>query len=165
MSDPEDVTNWVAGWSIKPDPRGYDCFEVPDHPTKEKVEEMIGGPIPQDIWEFQPWGPRILVRQDLPEDKIGSIFVPETAKEPLQSGIVVKVGPGVGEKGNRESSPYLTQAALVGLPVIFGQWAGKTIYSGEDSRRDPYAGLWVLMHEDDIWGHSNREPSKAPKEE
>jgi len=138
-------------------------------PGREQVEQRIGSRIPDEIWDFEPWGARILVRRDKAEEKIGSIYIPDDARDTLQSGVIVKVGPMVGVDGAAQSGvlhscPYPDPADLVGLPVIFGTYAGKVLVTSEDRHRDPYSGHWLLMTEEDIWGHSNREPEVAPKE-
>jgi co-chaperonin GroES (HSP10) len=142
-----------------PDHRSMGYMVLLNHPTKQATEEMLGSRIPDEIWDFQPWGSRILVRRDKEPDMVGSLFIPDDAKEPLQSGTIVKVGVGVGTLEDSDC-PYSDPSNLVGLPITFGQWAGKVLMTSEDHRKDPYAGNWLLMHENDIWGHSNCLPQQ-----
>jgi len=139
------------------DHRGENHVHLLNHPTKSETEALIGSVIPQDIWDFQPWGSRILIRRDKTVEQIGRIHVPDSAQELLQSGVVVKVGTGVGESDVADC-PYPDPALLVGLPVIFGMWSGKVINASDEGVRDLYEGHWLLMHENDIWGHSNTNP-------
>ena len=146
------------------DHRGRLHWGLANHPPKRYVEEVIGSRIPDEIWDFQPWGARLLVRRDRTEELYkGAIYIPEEFRPDLQSGVILKVGPMVGVDGatiNKCLSfcPYPDPADLVGLPIVFGEFAGKVLFTSEDKKTDPYRGHWLLMTEEDVWGHSNREP-------
>ena len=72
---------------------------------------------------IQPLGERVVLKQlDSTEDKIGSIYVPDTAKEKPQQGEILAVG-------NDED---LQKLLKVGDKVIYGKYAGTEIkYGGE----------------------------------
>jgi chaperonin GroES len=60
-----------------------------------------------DIERFQPLSSRILVRPDKPEDRSrGGIWIPDNAKKPTDTGVVVAMGPGMLQKdGERWPMP------------------------------------------------------------
>ncbi|EIE00083.1 co-chaperone GroES [Leptospira licerasiae] len=74
---------------------------------------------------IKPLGDRVLVepKQDA-EEKIGSIFVPDTAKEKPQEGKVVEVGSGRYEDG--KLVPLEVKAGDV---VLYGKYSGTEIKS------------------------------------
>jgi co-chaperonin GroES (HSP10) len=95
---------------------------------------------PIDIERFHPLGSRVFVKPDKPQDKVGSLFIPDNAKKPADTGVVVAMGPGMLCKdGSRWAMPDVR----IGDHVI---------YSG----RTPFipvkiGDLDVLsMHDDDI---------------
>ena len=84
---------------------------------------------------FRPLGTRVLVRRVEAEEKVGSIFIPDAAKEKPQEGEVLAIGDG-DEKGP------LTVA--VGDRILFGKWSGADVkIDGEDL---------LIMKEEDILG-------------
>jgi chaperonin GroES len=72
---------------------------------------------------IQPLGDRVVLKQlDNTEDKIGSIYVPDTAKEKPQQGEILAVG----------DDEDLVKLLKVGDKVIYGKYAGTEIkYAGE----------------------------------
>ena len=59
-----------------------------------------------DIERFHPLNARVFVRPDKPADKIGSIIIPDRAKKPTDTGVVVAFGPGMlMADGNRWPMP------------------------------------------------------------
>lgn len=59
-----------------------------------------------DMERFHPLGSRVFVRPDKPQSKVGSIFIPDNAKKPADTGIVVAMGPGMLCKdGSRWAMP------------------------------------------------------------
>lgn len=81
---------------------------------------------------------RILVRPDKAEDKVGSIFVPDSAKEKPQRGTVLAVGTGRFENGIHipmKVKPFDT--------VLFGK------YSGTDIELDGQE--YSIMRESDVF--------------
>ncbi|URD69027.1 co-chaperone GroES [Leptospira borgpetersenii] len=74
---------------------------------------------------IKPLGDRVLVepRQEA-EEKIGSIFVPDTAKEKPQEGKVVEIGSGKYEGGK-----LVPLEVKVGDTVLYGKYSGTEIKS------------------------------------
>ncbi|TVR03664.1 MAG: co-chaperone GroES [Deltaproteobacteria bacterium] len=87
----------------------------------------------------KPLNDRVLVKRTESEEKsAGGIIIPDTAKEKPQEGVVVAVGPGKLEKGER--TPLQVQA---GEKVLFGKYAGTDVnIDGEEH---------ILLREDEIF--------------
>ncbi|MFH1415845.1 MAG: co-chaperone GroES [Elusimicrobiota bacterium] len=91
--------------------------------------------------KIRPLGDRILVKPLEKEDeKIGSIIVPETAKEKPQEGKVEAVGPG---KLN-DTGQNIPMNLKAGDTVLYGK------YSGTEVKIDGVE--YLIMHEDDVFG-------------
>jgi chaperonin GroES len=91
--------------------------------------------------KIRPLGDRILVKRIQEEEKTkGGIFIPDTAKEKPQEGIVVAVGKGkVTEEGK-----LLTPDVKAGDRIMFGKYAGSEVkIEGEEH---------LILREDDILG-------------
>lgn len=56
------------------------------------------------------------------EEKVGSIYIPDTAKEKPQEGEIVAVGPGKTEDGK-----LIAMTVKVGDRVLYGKYAGTEI--------------------------------------
>lgn len=71
----------------------------------------------------------MLIRYVPADEKVGSIVIPDTAKEKPQQGIVEAVGDGkIDEKGQRQ--PMHVKA---GDRVLFGKWSGTEVrLDGQD---------------------------------
>ncbi len=71
-----------------------------------------------------PLGDRVLIRlMEDAEEKVGSIIIPDTAKEKPQRGEVIAVGPGRrGKEGKR-----LEMEVSKGDKVLFGKWSGTEV--------------------------------------
>lgn len=78
---------------------------------------------------IKPLGDRVLVRPlDEAEDKVGSIYIPDTAKEKPQEGSVEAVGPGRTEDGK-----VIAPEVKVGDKVLYGKYSGTEIkHNGEE---------------------------------
>lgn len=90
--------------------------------------------------KFQPLHDRVLVRRIEEESKVGSIIIPDSAKEKPMEGEILAVGKGqVNESG--DVRPLDVQ---VGDKVLFSKWAGTEVkLDGEDL---------MVMKESDIIG-------------
>lgn len=87
---------------------------------------------------IKPLGDRILVKPlEAQEEKVGSIYIPETAKEKPQEGTVEAVGPGKYEGGK-----LVEPEVKVGDRVLYGK------YSGTEIKRD--GGDYLIIRESDI---------------
>ena len=72
---------------------------------------------------IQPLGDRVLVKPlDEAEDKIGSLYIPETAKEKPQEGLIEAVGPGTHKDGK-----LVPLEVKVGDKVLYGKYSGTEI--------------------------------------
>jgi chaperonin GroES len=91
--------------------------------------------------KIRPLGDRILVKRIQEEEKTkGGIFIPDTAKEKPQEGIVVAVGKGkVTEEGK-----LLTPDVKAGDRILFGKYAGSEVKIEGDEH--------LILREDDILG-------------
>lgn len=88
--------------------------------------------------KLKPLGDRVLVRFIEGEEKVGSIIIPDTAKEKPTQGIVEAVGEGkLSEKGAR--NPMHVKA---GDKVIFGRYAGTEVRLGNAD--------YMVLHETEI---------------
>ena len=87
--------------------------------------------------KIRPLGDRVLIKLLENEDKTASgIYLPDTAKEKPQTGVVIAVGPGRTHEGT------VTHLAVkINDVVYFGK------YSGTDAGQDH-----LIIREDDILG-------------
>lgn len=89
---------------------------------------------------FRPLHDRVLVRRIKEDEKVGSIIIPDTAKEKPQQGEVLAVGAGArGEDG--KVTPLDVKK---GDKILFGKWSGTEVkIDGEEL---------LIMKETDILG-------------
>jgi chaperonin GroES len=72
---------------------------------------------------FQPLYDRVLIKRLDADEKVGGLFIPESAKEKPLHGEVVAVGPGARlDDGNTR-----TPAVKTGDRVLFGKYAGDDV--------------------------------------
>ena len=90
--------------------------------------------------KFRPLHDRVLVRRIEEDQKVGSIIIPDTAKEKPQQGEVIAVGPGArGDDGK-----VVALDVKKGDKILFGKWSGSEVkIDGEDL---------LIMKESDILG-------------
>jgi len=89
---------------------------------------------------FRPLHDRVLVRRLEEDEKVGSIIIPDTAKEKPSQGEVVAVGPGARGDDN-DLVPLDVKA---GDKILFGKWSGTEVkIDGEDL---------LIMKESDVLG-------------
>lgn len=88
---------------------------------------------------LRPLGDRIVVqRSDESEEKRGSIYIPDTAKEKPQRGEVVAVGNGrLGDDGKRTALEI-----KVGDKILFGKYVGNDVKFDDEE--------YLIMREDDV---------------
>lgn len=88
----------------------------------------------------KPLNDRVLVKRTESEEKTASgIYIPDTAKEKQQEGVVIAVGPGrLGDNGER-----LAMSVNEGDRVLFGKYAGSEVTLGAEEH--------VLLREDEIF--------------
>jgi len=89
---------------------------------------------------FRPLHDRVLVRRIEEDEKVGSIIIPDTAKEKPQEGEVIAVGPGARGDDGKLVPPDVKK----GDKILFGKWSGSEVkINGEEL---------LIMKESDILG-------------
>jgi chaperonin GroES len=92
---------------------------------------------------IKPIGDRVLIEPKAEtEEKIGSLYVPDTAKEKPQEGKVVAVGNGKYEDGK-----HIPMEVKVGDTVLYGKYAGTEIKQGGKE--------YLIVRESDILAITN----------
>jgi len=88
---------------------------------------------------IEPLADRILVKiKEEEETKIGSIIVPDTAKEKPGEGVVIAVGPGrVSDDGKK-----IPLEVKVGDRILFGKFSGTEVTVGNEE--------YTMMRESDV---------------
>lgn len=126
------------------DPNGYTA-------DRAALEKHTGLVLPEEIFDFEPWGTRIVVAHVPSERRIGMIWVPEVAKQKVAQGWVVSVGARVG-KGRYDYVGWCPcpPRELLGAKVVFGQYAGQTLKTGAGD--DDYDSGWSILTENECWG-------------
>jgi chaperonin GroES len=102
--------------------------------------------------KIRPLYDRIVVKRiETQEQKIGGLYIPDSAKEKPQEGEVVAVG-----KGKRlEDGKVIPLDVQVGDRILFGK------YSGSDIKLDNEELL--IMREDEVLGILDAQPVAAKK--
>lgn len=87
---------------------------------------------------IKPLGDRVLVEVMEDEaDKVGSLYVPDTAKEKPQQGKVITVGPG-----KRDGKDLIPMTVKAGDIVLYGKYSGTEVkHEGKD---------YLIVSESDI---------------
>jgi chaperonin GroES len=102
--------------------------------------------------KIRPLYDRIVVKRvETQEQKIGGLFIPDSAKEKPQEGEVVAVG-----KGKRlEDGKVVPLDVQVGDRILFGK------YSGSDIKLDNEE--YLIMREEEVLGILDAQPKQAKK--
>jgi chaperonin GroES len=102
--------------------------------------------------KIRPLYDRIVVKRiETQEQKIGGLYIPDSAKEKPQEGEVVAVG-----KGKRlEDGKVIPLDVQVGDRILFGK------YSGSDIKLE--AEELLIMREDEVLGILDAQPKAAKK--
>lgn len=91
--------------------------------------------------KLKPLGDRILVERvgEEEEQKVGNLFIPPTAQEKSQMGIIIEVGNGkLGEDSKR--IPFELK---VGDKIFFGKYAGNEVKADDKTL--------LIMREEDVF--------------
>lgn len=98
---------------------------------------------------IRPLYDRIVVKRlEEQEQKVGGLYIPDTAKEKPQEGEVVAVG-----KGKRlDDGKLIPLDVAVGDRILFGK------YSGSDIKMD--GNEYLIMREDEVLGVITKNGSK-----
>lgn len=92
---------------------------------------------------FRPLHDRVLVRRIEEDEKVGSIIIPDTAKEKPQKGEVLAVGAGARD----DTGKIVPLDVKVGDKILFGKWSGT-----ETPLKDESGKELIVMKESDILG-------------
>jgi len=89
---------------------------------------------------IKPLGDRVVVKPQAADEKTASgLYIPDTAKEKPQRGIIVAVGPGRVENGAK-----IDMSVKAGDNVLYGKYSGTEISLADDDV--------LIMRESDILG-------------
>jgi chaperonin GroES len=94
----------------------------------------------EESMNIKPLADRVVVKPlENQQEKVGSIYIPDTAKEKPQQGEVVAVGPGkISENGQK-----VAMEVKVGQKVLYGKYSGTEVtVDGDD---------YLIMRESDIF--------------
>jgi len=72
---------------------------------------------------FRPLYDRVLIKRISADEKVGGLFIPESAKEKPLQGEVVAVGPGARLADGETRTP----AVKTGDLVLFGKYSGDEV--------------------------------------
>ena len=89
---------------------------------------------------FKPLGNRVVIEPQDNDEQVssGGIYIPDTAKEKPQEGLVVAVGPGrLSDDGNR-----VPMDVEVGDIVVYSKYSGTEYKEGDTE--------YLVVREDDI---------------
>ena len=102
--------------------------------------------------KIRPLYDRIVVKRvETQEQKIGGLFIPDSAKEKPQEGEVVAIG-----KGKRlEDGKVVPLDVEVGDRILFGKYSGSDIKLDNDE--------YLIMREDEVLGILDAQPIVAKK--
>ena len=102
--------------------------------------------------KIRPLYDRIVVKRiEQQEQKVGGLFIPDSAKEKPQEGEVVAVG-----KGKRlEDGKIIPLDVQVGDRILFGKYSGSDIKLEQEEL--------LIMREDEVLGILDAQPVAAKK--
>jgi chaperonin GroES len=90
--------------------------------------------------KIQPLSDRVVVQtQDAEEQTASGLYIPDTAKEKPQRGVVLAVGPGRVENGNK-----IAMTVKAGDTVLYGKYSGTEVTLDDTE--------YMIMRESDILG-------------
>ncbi len=89
---------------------------------------------------IQPLSDRVVVEaQDAEEQTASGLYIPDTAKEKPQRGVVLSVGPGRVENGTK-----IDMTVKAGDVVLYGKYSGTEVTLDDKE--------YMIMRESDILG-------------
>jgi chaperonin GroES len=102
--------------------------------------------------KIRPLYDRIVVKRiEEQEQKVGGLYIPDSAKEKPQEGEVVAVG-----KGKRlEDGKVVPLDVQVGDRILFGKYSGSDIKLDNDE--------YLIMREDEVLGILDAQPKVTKK--
>ncbi len=97
--------------------------------TASKTKKKLG---------VQPLGDRVVITPlEETENMRGGLYIPDTAKEKPQQGLIAAVGPGRYEKGAR-----VPMDLAVGQTVLYGKYSGTEVTVDEEQ--------YLIIKESDV---------------
>ncbi len=99
------------------------------------MSEILEKPLVEKLTPLQD---RVLVERGVEEEKIGTIVIPDTAKEKPVRGTIIAAGPGK----RLESGQTQPMSVKVGDEILFGKYAGTEVKL--DTKE------YIVMREDDV---------------
>jgi len=91
--------------------------------------------------KIRPLRDRVVVRRrEEPDQKVGNIVIPDSAKEKPQEAEVVAVGPG----GLSEQGKLLPLTLKAGDAVLIGKWSGTEVTIDSEE--------YLILKEDEVLG-------------
>lgn len=119
--------------------RSWDMLTDAEKRRANEIEEAEAGKAsafkvkPREVEYIVPFGDRIVVLPDSPEELVGSLYVPDTAQERPARGTVLAIGPLVDKESIGE-----------GMKVIYGHFTGsECMHGGKEC---------LIMREADLYG-------------
>lgn len=157
-------------------PTEYEARPVEREPEGEawfanrpEIEAACGHEIPDDIWEFVPFGRRVIVVRETPADLYaGVIVIPKTAQSQMTQGWVIAAGQLVGmPRADGQHVSPLAARLLVGRKVLFGAYAGIPFRVDTDPETRAQQGSYMILNDGDLQGELLAAPVQAatPKPE
>lgn len=77
--------------------------------------------------KIRPINNKIVIQRDRAENKHGSIYLPETAKEKPVTATVIACGPG---EFNKSTGSVVPMSVKIGDKIIINKWGGSEIKIG-----------------------------------
>ena len=141
------MDNHVKDYTLREEPAG------PLIAQRAPFERLVGREIPEAVFQFWPWGRRIIVARATPDRRSkGGIYYPDQTIEPPTRGWVLSVGPDVGLYTADLGGCPFRREQLLGCEVLFGCYAGQPLHVGE-AGETTFESMYTLMLDTDVWGH------------
>lgn len=86
---------------------------------------------------IKPLGDRVLVEPTQEEERVGSLYIPDTAKEKPSIGVVVEVG-----EGSKDGDTVTPLTVKKGDKILYGKYAGTEV---KDAGKE-----YLIVRESDI---------------
>lgn len=86
---------------------------------------------------IKPLGDRVLIDPTEEEEKVGSLYIPDTAKEKPSIGVVTEIG-----EGGRDGDKIIPMTVKKGDKVLYGKYSGTEV---KDQGKE-----YLIVRESDI---------------
>ena len=134
--------------------------DLPLIANQAKLEKIVGRSLPAEVFNFAPWGHRLVVVRAEPIKEIRGIHLPN--EQVLAQGWVLSVGQDVGlpSPGAVGICP-IPRERLLGCNVLFGAYAGLPLKTG-DPLESEFESQFTVMCDLDVWGTIGDPPEEVP---